>query len=86
LSGSQIRPHRNRAVGQAFGGRDEIRPDSEIVDSEWRPKSSKSSDDFIENQENSVPIAYPAQAFQIAVCTENLIRVDEVMESPKLAE
>jgi hypothetical protein len=26
------------------------------------------------------------QVTEVAVCTENLIRVDDVMESPKLAE
>jgi len=33
------------------------------------------------NVRRSVPACLP-----IAVCTENLIRVDAVMESPKLAE
>jgi hypothetical protein len=34
----------------------------------------------------SGPLFEPLMGFATAVCTENLIRVDEAMESPKLAE
>jgi hypothetical protein len=45
------------------------------IDGEHVPESIR---DFVDS--------YTGTGRQIAVCTENLIRVDDVMESPKLAE
>jgi hypothetical protein len=55
---------------------DRINTKSEQIKTSWRarPPSEKQS---INNQKISIGAG---------VCTENLIRVDDVMESPKLAE
>ena len=58
--------HRHHAVGEALGGRHQVRFDIEIVGREWRRQAAEAGDDFIENQQDAVLGAQLAQALQIA--------------------
>jgi hypothetical protein len=61
---------------------------------EWRGKNYVVSHSSVQpNTHRPVPEIFPVAGFKLSVivygvlvCTENLIRVDDVMESPKLAE
>ena len=66
LAARKHRAHRDRAVGQALGGRDEIGHDAEIVDREGRAEPAEAGNDLVEDQEDAVPVTNGAQALQIA--------------------
>src|SRR5450631_1897480 len=61
------RAHRNDAIGDPLGRRDEIGRDAEIVGGEWCAKPAEPSNHLIENQQDAVLVAERTQALEIAL-------------------
>lgn len=67
LAGGKDGAHRNCAVGEALGGRHEIRDNAEIINRERRTETAEAGDDFIENEQDAVFVCRGADALQIAL-------------------
>ncbi len=58
--------HRDGAVGQALGAGDEVRRDAEMGRGEGAVDAAEGADDFVEDQQDAVPVADLAQLLQVA--------------------
>ena len=64
---AEHRAHRQRAVGEALGGGDEVGHHAEIVGGEGRAEAAEAGDDLVEDQQDAVLVADRAQALEVAL-------------------